>query len=66
MAAVALLADGTPDARFGSGGVVHPHDPAGFNSALQDVAPLPDGSGSALAAGYFGYDWALARYTPCV
>jgi uncharacterized delta-60 repeat protein len=64
MAAVALLADGTPDARFGTGGVVHQHDPAGFNSALQDVALLPNGS--ALAAGYLGFDWALARYTPCV
>src|SRR6266542_2229921 len=64
MAAVALLADGTLDARFGTGGVVHQHDPAGFNSALQDVALLPNGS--ALAAGYLGFDWALARYTPCV
>src|SRR6266542_1973294 len=63
MAAVALLADGTPDARFGSGGVVLHHDPVGWNSALQDVALLPDGS--ALAAGYVGYDSALARYTPC-
>ncbi len=63
MAAVALLADGTPDARFGSGGVVHQHDPV-WNSGLQDVALLPNGS--ALAAGYLGFDWALARYTPCV
>src|SRR6266508_3306212 len=63
MAAVALLADGTPDARFGSGGVVLHHDPVGWNSALQDVALLTDGS--ALAAGYVGYDSALARYTPC-
>jgi len=63
MAAVALLADGTPDARFGSGGVVLHHDPVGWNSALQDVALLPDSS--ALAAGYVGYDSALARYTPC-
>jgi uncharacterized delta-60 repeat protein len=63
MAAVALLADGTPDARFGSNGVVLHHDPAGWNSALQDVALLPDGS--ALAAGYVGANSALARYTPC-
>jgi hypothetical protein len=63
MAAVALLADGTPDARFGSGGVVLHHDPVGWNSALQDVALLSDGS--ALAAGYVGYNSALARYTPC-
>jgi uncharacterized delta-60 repeat protein len=63
MVAVSLLANGTPDARFGSGGVVYQHDPSGWNSSLQDVALLPDGS--ALAAGYLGYDWALARYTPC-
>jgi uncharacterized delta-60 repeat protein len=63
MAAVALLADGTPDARFGSGGVVLQPDPGGFNSALQDVALLPDGS--ALAAGSSGSFWALARYTAC-
>jgi uncharacterized delta-60 repeat protein len=63
MAAVALLADGTADARFGSGGVVLHHDPVGWNSALQDVALLPDGS--ALAAGSVGFDSALARYTPC-
>lgn len=63
MAAVALLADGTPDARFGAGGVVLHHDPVGWNSALQDVALLPDGS--VLAAGSVGFDSALARYTPC-
>jgi hypothetical protein len=45
------------------GGVVLHHDPVGWNSALQDVALLPDGS--ALAAGYVGYNSALARYTPC-
>jgi hypothetical protein len=32
-------------------------------SGLEDVALLPDGS--ALAAGYLGYDWAPTRYTPC-
>ena len=63
MVAAALLADGTPDDRFGSGGVVLHHDPGGSNSALQDVALRFDGS--ALAAGYVGADSALARFTPC-
>jgi uncharacterized delta-60 repeat protein len=63
MVAAALLADGTPDDRFGSDGVVLHHDPGGSNSALQDVAVRSDGS--ALAAGYVGADSALARFTPC-
>jgi uncharacterized delta-60 repeat protein len=63
MVAAALLADGTPDARFGSGGVVLHHDLGGANSALQDVALRSDGL--ALAAGYVGANSALARFTPC-
>jgi uncharacterized delta-60 repeat protein len=64
MAAVALTAAGVPDSRFGVGGVVRYQDPVGWMSGLEDVALRPDGS--ALAVGYLGYDWALARYTPCV
>jgi uncharacterized delta-60 repeat protein len=63
MAAVALTAAGVPDSRFGQGGVVRYQDPIGWTSGLEDVTLRPDGS--ALAAGYLGYDWALARYTPC-
>ena len=63
MVAATLLADGTPDARFGTGGVVLHHDLGGSNSALQDVAVRSDGS--ALAAGYVGANSALARFTPC-
>jgi uncharacterized delta-60 repeat protein len=63
MAAAALLADGTPDARFGSGGAVVHHDPDGWNSGLQDVATLPDGA--ALAGGFVGSNSARARFTAC-
>ena len=63
MVAAALLADGTPDARFGSNGVVLHRDPGGSNGALQDVALGSDES--ALAAGSVGADSALARFTPC-
>jgi uncharacterized delta-60 repeat protein len=63
MATVALTAGGAPDSRFGQGGVVRHQDPSGWMSGLEDVALRPDGS--ALAVGYLGYDWALARYTPC-
>jgi uncharacterized delta-60 repeat protein len=63
MAAVTLTAVGVPDDRFGQGGVVRYQDPVGWMSGLEDVALRPDGS--ALAVGYHGYNWALARYTPC-
>lgn len=63
MAAVALTAAGAPDSGFGQGGVVRYQDPVGWMSGLEDVALRPDGS--ALAVGFVGYNWALARYTAC-
>jgi uncharacterized delta-60 repeat protein len=63
MAAAAFLPDGSLDARFGSGGTVRQDNPDGWDSALQDVTLLPDGS--ALGSGHVGFNIALARYTAC-